>query len=124
MRSIRPPELALGVGALVLLAVTAAGALGAGGGADGAEQQTAAGEVAIVDFAFSPEVARTSVGQPVSWTNEDAAAHTVTSDGQGPLASGELAGGASYEMAFDAAGTYEYICSIHPTMGGTVEVTP
>lgn len=123
MRSIRPPELAIGAGALVLLAASAAGALGAGGGSDGGEAPTGAGEVAIVDFAYSPEVVQTSVGQPVAWTNEDSAAHTVTSDGDGPLDSGDLPGGESYEAAFDAAGTYEYLCTIHPTMRGTVEVS-
>lgn len=123
MRSIRPPELAIGAGALVLLAASAVGALGAADADEGGSAPVAAGEVAIVDFAFSPEVVETSVGQGVSWTNEDSAAHTVTSDGDGPMGSGDLAGGESYEVAFDAAGTYEYICTIHPTMRGTVEVS-
>lgn len=105
MRSLRPPE------------------LGVGEAEDGGETQTAAGEVTIIDFAFSPEVVETSVGQPVTWTNEDSATHTVTSDGDGPTASGDLASGETYEVAFDAAGTFEYICTIHPTMRGTVEVS-
>lgn len=120
MRPIRPPELVIGAAALVLLGASAFGALRAdeGGSAD-----PAAGDVAIIDFSFEPTPLQTSVGQAVTWTNQDSAAHTVTSDGDGPLASGELAEGESYDATFDAAGTYEYLCSIHPTMRGTVEVS-
>jgi plastocyanin len=30
---------------------------------------------------------------------------------------------AEYTLSFDEAGTYEYICGLHPTMKGTIEVT-
>lgn len=121
MRSIRPPELVIGFGALLLLGATAVGALQDDDAGAGVEP--AAGEVAIVDFEFDPNALQASVGQSLTWTNQDSATHTVTSDGGGPLASGDLEQGESYEASFDAAGTYEYICTIHPTMRGTVEVT-
>lgn len=82
------------------------------------------GAVTILDFAFDPEQVTVAIGDPVTWTNEDEATHTVTSDGDGPLASGDLAQGATYEAAFEEPGTYAYVCTIHPTMEGTVEVTP
>lgn len=119
MRPIRPPELAIGAGALVLLAVSAFGAFRSEGG----EEEPTAGDVAIVDFDFEPGSLQTSVGESVTWTNQDSATHTVTSDGSGPMASGDVAEGETYEVTFDAAGTYEYLCTIHPTMRGTVEVS-
>lgn len=120
MGPIRPPELTIGACAVVLLGASVVGAFRGGDG--GGSEPAGAGEVAIADFSFQPDAVQASVGQAISWTNEDSAAHTVTSDGDGPLASGELAEGESYEVAFDAAGTYEYLCTIHPTMRGTVEV--
>lgn len=83
----------------------------------------AEGAVTIIDFAFDPETVTVAVGDPVMWTNQDEATHTVTSDGGGPLDSGDLAQDATYDAAFDEPGTYAYICTIHPTMQGTVEVT-
>jgi plastocyanin len=123
MRRLQTTELALGAGAVVLLAASVAGALGVGDDdTQGGAASGAPGEVAIVDFDFRPATLQVGVGQTVTWTNEDTAAHTVTSDGDGPLDSGDLAQGATYEATFDAAGTYEYICTIHPTMRATVEV--
>lgn len=121
MRPIRPPELAIGAGALLLLGASAVGVLRGDDAGTGTEP--AAGDVAIVDFAYEPSPLQTSVGQAVTWTNQDSAAHTVTSDGDGPLMSGDLEEGATYEVTFDEAGTYEYLCTIHPTMRGVVEVS-
>lgn len=121
MRQIGPPELGLGALALVLLGASVVGVLRDDGGASDATP--GAGDVAVIDFDFDPNPVRTEVGQPLTWTNEDSAPHTVTSDGEGPLGSDELAQGESYEATFDTAGTYEYICTIHPTMRGTVVVS-
>lgn len=120
MRPIRPPELAVGASALVLLGASIVGLVA---GDDGGGAPAGDGQVAIVDFDFRPSPLQTTAGAAVTWTNQDSVAHTVTSDGDGPMASGELAGGESYEVTFDAAGTYDYLCTIHPTMRGTVEVS-
>lgn len=122
MRPSGPPELALAAGALVLLVTSVVGAFrGVDGG--GEEAPAAGTDVAIIDFDYEPTPLQASVGQTVRWTNRDTAFHTVTSQGGGPLDSRKLAQGESYEATFDAPGTYEYICTIHPTMMGTVEVT-
>ena len=81
----------------------------------------AAGAVRIADFAFAPDALSAEVGQPVKWTNQDGAAHTVTAD-DGAFDSGSLAGGTEFSFAFDRAGTYAYHCNIHPGMKGTVTV--
>ncbi|MGW2253946.1 cupredoxin domain-containing protein [Kitasatospora sp. NPDC001660] len=79
-------------------------------------------QVTVVNYAFSPSTLTVSAGTTVTWTNNDADAHTVTSSGSGPLNSGTLNQGASYSYTFTTPGTYAYICSIHPFMHGTVVV--
>jgi plastocyanin len=83
---------------------------------------TAPGEpVAIVDFSFNPAALTVDVGATVTWTNEDPSTHSVVGRG-GAFASRDLVSGDSYSMTFDEAGTYEYVCGIHPNMAGTVTV--
>jgi plastocyanin len=78
--------------------------------------------VTIVDFAFQPASLEVTAGTTVTWTNSDAAPHTVTAD-NGEFDSGRLAPGASFSQTFDAAGTFTYHCEIHPQMAGTIVVT-
>jgi plastocyanin len=61
------------------------------------------------------------VGQPVTWVNEDDSPHQITivsTQERSPI----LLKGQSHVMGFNTAGTYEYICGLHPSMKGTVEV--
>ncbi|MFG2288226.1 cupredoxin family copper-binding protein [Streptomyces sp. NPDC048595] len=78
--------------------------------------------VTIADFAFSPSTLTVSKGTTVTWTNEDSAPHTVTSSGSGSLNSPTLRSGDSYTFTFNSAGTFSYVCMIHPSMHGTVVV--
>ena len=80
--------------------------------------------VAIKGFAFAPAALAVTVGTTVTWTNQDADAHTVTSQGSGgPLRSAALNTGQSYSYTFTTPGTYAYLCTIHPFMTATVTVT-
>lgn len=80
--------------------------------------------VAIKNFAFSPATLKVRAGTTVTWTNQDTDAHTVTSAGSGgPLHSAALATHATYSHTFAKPGTYAYLCTIHPFMTATVEVT-
>ena len=117
------PEVVLISLAVALLTVSLVGWSGAGDDGGRRAQRSAGAAVTVVDFAFDPTSLSVPVGETVTWTNEDGAAHTVTSDGQGPLDSGDIAGGATFEHTFDQPGTYGYVCTIHPTMTGTVEVS-
>jgi plastocyanin len=78
-------------------------------------------QVAIANFAFTPPTTTVSSGSTVTWTNGDSTDHTVTFDG-GPDC-GHLATAASATVTFPAAGTYNYHCTIHPSMKGTVTVS-
>ncbi|WP_344021205.1 plastocyanin/azurin family copper-binding protein [Streptomyces luteireticuli] len=126
----------------VLMAVTAAvvplGCSGGGGGghapASSAAAPTAtsptaapstpkaATKVTIVNFAYDPSPLTVGKGTTVTWTNNDEAPHTVTSDGSGPLHSPTFGRGGTYSYTFDSVGTFTYYCTVHPNMHGTVVV--
>jgi plastocyanin len=85
--------------------------------------------------AFSPGSLTVPLGAVVRWYNDDRDAsggvyggsggtiHNV-SDDNATFVSGNLAPGRTFEHAFATAGTYNYHCSIHPTMTGTLTVGP
>jgi plastocyanin len=75
--------------------------------------------VLIKDFAFKPSAITVQAGTTVTWKNEDSTVHTVTGSG---FDSGQIQPGAEFQKTFDAAGTYDYHCSIHPSMTGQVTV--
>ncbi len=119
-------QILVGAAAAVLLAVSVVGLVArdgpeeAAGGSGG--ESAGPGAVGIVDFVYDPETITVAVGDTVTWTNEDDFAHTVTSDDEGPLDSGDIDGGGTFEATFDTAGTFSYVCAIHPNMNGDVEV--
>jgi plastocyanin len=76
--------------------------------------------VSIANFAFSPATVTVNVGDRVTWTNHDSTAHTATSGSA--WSTGDIAPGSSKSITFSRAGTYDYICAIHPTMTGQVVV--
>lgn len=80
--------------------------------------------VDISNFAFSPQTITLAAGTEITWTNKDAAAHTVTSDDGNFPSSGNLSQGQTYKVTFSTAGTFPYHCTIHPSMTGTVIVNP
>lgn len=83
--------------------------------------ETGEGEsVVIKDFAFNPQTLTIKVGTTVTWTNEDSALHTVTAEGI--FDSGALSKGESWAYTFEEIGTYDYMCTFHPYMEGTIIV--
>lgn len=125
------------VWAVVGLALVAS-ACGAAGSKEGAAPVAGARDqtVALKLIAFKPERLTVPVGTAVTWKNEDASEHTVTSGvvsqgssgvttaADGRFASGSLKQNATFSHTFTAPGTYSYFCTIHPaTMRGEVTVT-
>lgn len=76
--------------------------------------------VTISGFSFSPNTVTVNVGDTVTWTNQDPSTHTATSSGN--FNTGNVPEGGSKSVTFNSAGTFDYICTIHPTMQGTVVV--
>jgi plastocyanin len=75
--------------------------------------------ITITDFRFVPRAVTIGVGDRVTWVNQDAVEHDA--DGAG-WSTSLLAQGERDSVRFNHAGTYRYVCSIHPTMTGTVVV--
>lgn len=75
----------------------------------------------IEDFSFQPASVTVNVGDSVTWTNADEAAHSATAD-DGSFDTGTFGKGESRSHEFTEAGTYSYICTPHPSMKGTVRV--
>jgi plastocyanin len=80
-------------------------------------------EATIADLAFQPATIEIDAGASVTWTNEDSVPHTVTARTD-DFNSGVMQQGDTYSQTFDELGTYDYFCAIHPSMTGTVTVTP
>ncbi len=78
-------------------------------------------EISIVDFNFDPAEMEVPVGTTVRWTNNDSFDHNVKAD-DGTFESETLGGGDTFEFTFESAGTFSYICGIHPSMQGTITV--
>jgi plastocyanin len=84
--------------------------------------------------AFTPNPITISLASNgvVQWSNNDhdsgdygstGTTHNITADDES-FTSGNLTPGSTFQATFDTPGTYGYHCAIHPTMKGTVTVTP
>lgn len=77
----------------------------------------------IVDFKFAQPKVRLSVGDTMTWTNNDRAPHDVSgTKTPATLQSPLLMKGESWKYTFKVAGLYDYICSVHPDMKAVVDV--
>ena len=133
---------------LVLVAVFALGLTACssddGGGSTGAETGTTGTEtgstgggdcadltgegatftITIADFAFDPNCFTASASQGITIVNQDASDHTFTITGTQidvPIAAGETFNGEPISGAV-SPGTYDFLCTIHPTMTGQVTI--
>jgi plastocyanin len=110
-------KLAAAVGMLAL-------ALGACGTGDASTPDAAADTdgptVVIEDLAFEPETLSVEVGDTVTWAwNDGAVEHDVSGDDF----KSEVMSEGTFRHRFEGAGTYDYVCTLHPNMTGTIEVT-
>jgi len=76
----------------------------------------------INGMAFKDPVITIKAGETITWINQDAIDHTVTSD-DGGWDSGNIGSGKSYSITLNQPGQYNYHCSIHPFMKGSIIVT-
>jgi len=77
--------------------------------------------VDISGFTFVDAAVRVRVGGTVTWTNRDTAQHSATGTG---FNTGLLSLGQSASVTFNTPGTYQYQCSPHSSIRGTVIVEP
>jgi plastocyanin len=91
---------------LLALVLVAAGC----GGSDKGEAVATTEVTMAKSYVFEPERIEVDAGQTVTWTNDDNFTHTVQVDGQEDH---EVERGESVSIAFDAPGTYHYVCTLH-----------
>ena len=109
-----------------MIPVLAVAALIAGcGGSSESVGQPAAAKSAqkIVDMTgstFAPKAIDVELGDTISFVNKDEIAHNATGEG---IDSGTIAGGATFDFKAETAGTISYVCTFHPGMTGTLNVT-
>ena len=83
----------------------------------------ASNAVSITSAGFQPNALSVKVGTTVTWTNNDSAAHTVTSDTAGVFDSGPINQGTTFKFTFSQAGTFTYHSTSDTGWTGTVTVT-
>ncbi len=84
-------------------------------------EQRPANEVGMTAASFVPADLTVTAGTTVRWVNTSNVAHNVVSE-TGLFTSEILNPGQAYTFTFDVAGIYDYECTIHPGMTGTITV--
>ena len=77
--------------------------------------------VVIEAMKFSPEVTEVSAGDSVVWINKDPFPHNVVADNRA-FHSREIATNSRWKMKATRKGSIAYVCTLHPTMKGTLVV--
>jgi glucose/arabinose dehydrogenase/plastocyanin len=105
---------------------TTAGVTNADGNGTTTSVSIVQGSSLLTDTAYQPNPVQISVGDTVTWTNDDSQPHTVTSSEDatphGRFDSSTMASDATFSHTFMEAGEYQYFCTLHPNMVGTVNV--
>jgi YVTN family beta-propeller protein len=77
--------------------------------------------VSIANFAFAPDTITVPPGGAVTWSNDDGAPHGLAYK-DGAQGADVLLPGERFTRTFDRAGTFDYVCAVHPYMTGKVLV--
>ena len=98
-------------------------ACGGGSGSDCTSKNATklTGTLKVKDFAFSPNCFSVASGSTISVANRDIALHNFTVRDTGvavPLPPGRTA-----KATAPVPGKYDFVCTIHPAMTGTIIVT-
>ena len=87
----------------------------------GAARSDNAAQLKIDNFKFGPEKLIVAKGTEVTWTNQDDIPHSIVLTALG-VRSKVLDTDKAFTYQFDKAGTFSYICGLHPFMHGQVVV--
>lgn len=80
-------------------------------------------EATVANFEWSQPI-NAKVGDVITWTNADTAAHKVgTDDGTCTMGANIAGGGGKASLVFNKAGTYPFHCTIHSNMKGTITIS-
>lgn len=71
---------------------------------------------------YHPGEVSVEVGGTVTWTNKSGVVHNVVFEAPSVQSSGLIKDGETFSAEFANRGMYPYLCTLHPTMRGEVEV--
>jgi plastocyanin len=74
------------------------------------------------DWGYDPASLSIATGDTVVWTNTGSTDHTVTAE-DGSFDSGSIPPGGTWEYTFSETGDFQYHCTPHPFMMGTISVS-
>jgi plastocyanin len=118
--SIRSRLILAALAGLLALALSACGSDPASEAPAAAAAGSGGPTVTIKDMAYTPATLTVAAGSTVTWVWQDGAiAHDVKGDG---FRSKVISEG-TFSHRFDQPGSYPYLCTLHPNMTGTIEVT-
>lgn len=113
---------------LTLLALAAFGCGsddGGGGGSGGGGKPTVLrdGEaITMKSLEFHPAAVQATVGQKITWRNDESIPHDVKADDGASFASNTFGKDGTFSFTPDKAGAIKYECTLHPGMDGTIDV--
>lgn len=103
----------------VVLALTLALAGCGGDGDNAAAAASTPGTVVVRNLRYHPSTVTVDAGDTVTWVFDDGSIpHDVKGDGFKSPASSD----GEWSRTFRTPGSYDYVCSLHPYMKGTVDV--
>lgn len=79
-------------------------------------------DVTIDGFKFGPAKVTAAPGKAVTWVNNDDSPHQITVTTGAATRGPVISKGQNHSQAFSAPGTYDYMCGLHPSMKGQIEV--
>jgi len=80
-------------------------------------------QVTIKTFKYGPKDITVTAGTTVTWINKDPEPHTVVNK-DGKFRSSALDTDDTFSFTFNEPGTFNFFCTLHPQMTGTVTVVP
>jgi plastocyanin len=96
---------------------------GAGSTSSSAPSTSAGPTVKIQNFMFNPSSLTVKPGTKVTFIQEDSVPHNATATGALAFHTPTMTQGQKYTVTFTKPGTYNYICTIHQYMHGTIVVS-
>ena len=80
--------------------------------------------ITINDSSFSPIVLTLATGSSITFVNSTDNEHSIVSDDSATILSGTILHKTSFYFKKDTTGTFNYHCGMHPTVKGTIILTP
>jgi plastocyanin len=111
-------RLAAAAGAALLLVASGTNALAVG---DSVSINIVDAPRPTMKWGYAPATRKVAAGTWVTWSNAGQDGHTVTAV-DGSFDSGNLDPSEGFSWYFDQSGTFEYVCTLHPWMSGTIIV--